>query len=129
MAEKTKLIRVREASRALQRVRSWFCGYPSTEQDKLAQAVAKMCIEEIGKIKPADAVELPCRIGDEVWGLKTYRDVRIPKKGVVHQMYFGDDMQLCISVKNVCRGLWGRNVFATREEAEAAIGERRTDNG
>ena len=69
-----------------------------------------------------DAVELPCKIGDEVWGLKLYRDARIPKKGVVHQMYFGEDMTLCICVKKVCRGQWGRNIFATREEAEAAIG-------
>ena len=81
-----------------------------------------MCMEEIRKIEPAKATSLPCKIGDEVWGLKIYRDVRIPKKGVVHQMYFGEDMTLCICVKNVCRGQWGRNIFATREEAEAAIG-------
>lgn len=122
MAENAKLIGAREAKRALQRVHSWFCGYPSTEQDKLAQAVAKMCIEEIEKISPVNAVELPCKIGDEVWGLKLYRDARMPKKGVVHQMYFGEDMTLCIFVKKVCRGQWGRNIFATREEAEAAIG-------
>ena len=117
-----QLIEVGKAKQALQRVRSWFCGDPSTEQDKLAQAVAKMCIEEIEKIKPVNAVELPCKIGDEVWGLKLYRDARIPKKGVVHQMYFGEDMTLCICVKKVCRGQWGRNIFAIREEAEAAIG-------
>lgn len=122
MAENAKLIGVREANRALQRVRSWFYGFPPNEQDRLAQAVAKMCIEEIEKISPVNAVELPCKIGDEVWGLKLYRDARIPKKGVVHQMYFGEDMTLCICVKKVCRGQWGRNIFATREEAEAAIG-------
>lgn len=75
----------------------------------------------------ADSFEPPCRIGDEVWGLKIYRETLLPKKGVVHQMYYGDDMQLCICVKGVCRGQWGKNVFATREEAEAAIGERRSD--
>ena len=80
-----------------------------------------MCIEEIEKISPVNAVELPCRIGDEVWGLKLYRDARIPKKGVAHQMYFGEDMTLCICVKKVCRGQWGRNIFASGEEAEPAI--------
>lgn len=122
MAHKEKLIGEQQVLRAIHRVHSWFCGFPSTEQDKLAQAVARMCMEEIGKIEPAKAVPLPCKIGDEVWGLKLYRDARIPKKGVVHQMYFGEDMTLCICVKKVCRGQWGRNIFATREEAEAAIG-------
>ena len=117
-----QLIEVGKAKQALQRVRSWFYGFPPNEQDRLAQAVVKMCFEEIEKISPVNAVELPCKIGDEVWGLKLYRNARIPKKGVVHQMYFGDDMQLCICVKKVCRGQWGRNIFATREEAEAAIG-------
>ena len=79
-------------------------------------------IFEFTTAEPVNAVELPCKIGDEVWGLKLYRDARIPKKGVVHQMYFGEDMTLCICVKKVCRGQWGRNIFATREEAEAAIG-------
>ena len=66
-------------------------------------------------------VVLPCKIGDQVWAIKTHMRGQFVKKGVVYQMYFGDDMQLCICVKNVCRGEWGRNVFATKKEAEAAI--------
>ena len=70
----------------------------------------------------ADTVLLPCKIGDVVWGIKKYNhNGRRVKQGIVQQMYFGDEMQLCISVKNVCRGIWGKNIFATKEEAEAAL--------
>ncbi len=68
-----------------------------------------------------DAVPMPCKMGDEVWGLRKTRYSLSPEKGIVHHMYFGDDMRLCICVKNVCRGEWGKNVFATYEEAEAAL--------
>lgn len=76
----------------------------------------------------ADSFEPPCKIGDEVWGLKIYRERLLLKKGVVHQMYYGDDMQLCICVKGVCRGQWGKNVFATEEEAYEAIGKGYEEN-
>ena len=77
-------------------------------------------LRAIDSAPTVDAVSVPCRMGDEVWGLKKYRSRLIPEEGVVYQMYFGDDMRLCICVKNVCRGEWGKNVFATKEEAEAA---------
>lgn len=68
-----------------------------------------------------DAIPMPCKMGDEVWGLRKTRYSLSPEKGIVHHMYFGDDMRLCICVKNVCRGEWEKNVFATYEEAEAAL--------
>lgn len=77
--------------------------------------------EAIERSPTVDAVEVPCKIGDSVWGIKIYNHGREAKKGVVHNMYFGEDMRLCICVKNVCRGEWGKNVFATKEEAEAAL--------
>ena len=61
---------------------------------------------------------LPCKIGDEVWGISSYNHGgKRVKKGVVHQMFYGDDMRLCIAVKGVCCGVWGEKVFATEEEA------------
>lgn len=68
-----------------------------------------------------DAVEVPCKMGDVVWGIKKYNHGQAAKQGVVNQMFFGDDMRLCICVKNVCRGEWGNNVFATEEEAIAKM--------
>lgn len=58
MATEKRLIDANEAKKKLRAVREWFVGHPSSEQDKLAQAVVKLCIEEIEKVKPADAVEV-----------------------------------------------------------------------
>ena len=48
-------IAAKEVKQKLMAVKKWFDGPVRTEQDKLAQAVVKMCIDEIDKIKPADA--------------------------------------------------------------------------
>lgn len=74
-----------------------------------------------------DAVELPCKVGDTVWGIMKYNSKQIAKPGVVRQMFFGEDMRLGISVKGVCCGEWGKNIFATKEEVEAAIKKRNGD--
>ena len=74
-----------------------------------------------------DAVELPCKVGDTVWGIMKYNSKQIPKQGVVRQMFFGDGMRLGISVRGVCCGEWGKNIFATKEEVEAAIEIRNGD--
>jgi hypothetical protein len=73
------------------------------------------------KTPTIDAVELPCKIGDEVWFAKQYKCHKHPRKGVVSEMYFVDDMSLHIVVKSIGRGRWGERVFGTCEEAQAAI--------
>lgn len=50
-----KLIPLSEVKKKITAVRQYFSGYPSTDQDKLARSVAKLCLEEVGKIKPVDA--------------------------------------------------------------------------
>lgn len=61
---------------------------------------------------------LPCKIGDEVWCIRSYnRNKAHPQKGQVVGMYYADDMRLVIHVKNIGRGFWGDRVFATEEEA------------
>lgn len=72
--------------------------------------------EEQGRL-----MELPCKIGDEVWGIRCYRGVKHPQKGRVSEMYYRQDMSLLISVKHICRGLWGKTVFPTYEAAEASL--------
>lgn len=52
MANEKWLIDANEAKKKLRSVHDWFGGPPQTEQDKLAQAVVKMCIEEIDKLEP-----------------------------------------------------------------------------
>lgn len=79
----------------------------------------------IGEQPTVDAVVLPCRIGDTVWAIRCYRGVLVPQQGRVSEMLFTDDMKLSIVVKHICRGEWGEKVFATREDAEWAIANRR----
>ena len=67
-------------------------------------------------------IPVTCKIGDLVWGIKKHSYGLKVKQGVVSQMFYGEDMRLCICIKNVCRGEWGKNVFATEEEAVAKMG-------
>ena len=72
-------------------------------------------LEEQGKL-----IKLPCKIGDTVYGIRRYQG-RIVKAGTVSEMFYNRDGELIIAIKNVCRGCWGRQIFETREEAEAAL--------
>lgn len=56
MQTEDRLIDSNEVEKALVSVKEWFTGDQCTEHDKLAQAVVKMCIEEVKKIKPAEVV-------------------------------------------------------------------------
>ncbi len=94
---------------------------PDAERRHMAKAALLSTLDLIGEVPTVDAVELPCRIGDSVWGIRKHNRGKEVKQGTVSQMLFVEDMKLCLCVKNVCRGEWGKNVFATKEEAEAAL--------
>lgn len=82
-------------------------------------------IDEIEDAPTVDAVEVPCKIGDFVWAIRSFHGHKHPQRGIVSEMYFLEDMSLQIVVKYVARGKWGETVFATDNEAYAAIGERK----
>lgn len=72
-------------------------------------------------------VDIPCRIGDAVWIIRSYRGAKHAKKGIVSEMHLisdrqsmTDEMKLLITVRGIGRGYWGKEVFATQEEAEKA---------
>lgn len=98
-----------------------------TEQEACGQAFenGRKVGDAEGCARGMDAVVLPCRIGDTVWAIRCYRGVLVPQQGRVSEMLFTDDMKLSIVVKHICRGEWGKKVFATKEDADSAIGERR----
>ena len=77
------------------------------------------CIEDA----PAEKVyPVPCRIGDEVFCLRNRNGRKWEIfEGTVSQMYFGEDMRICIYAKGGSRGEWGKEFFATREEAEEGL--------
>ena len=70
---------------------------------------------------------LPCKVGDYVWAISQRNRGKEATQGRVSQMFYMDGMELCVVVYHVCRGIWGKNVFATKEEAEAALGGVRKD--
>lgn len=87
------------------------------------------CIIEnaIKNAPEVNAAEVPCKIGDFVWAIRSFRGKKHPQRGIASDMYFTKNMKLQIVVKYVARGEWGKTVFATDKEAYAAIGERRAD--
>ncbi len=72
-------------------------------------------------VKKTPGVILPCKIGDLVWAIRSFKGICHPQQGIVSEIYFTQDMRLQIVVKNVARGLWNERVFSTYEEAVAAI--------
>ncbi len=76
-------------------------------------------LEEAGRL-----IELPCKIGDTVYGIRRYHGIRIVQSGIVSEMYFSQENRLIIVIKNICRGYWGENIFGSFEEAKAALKER-----
>ena len=84
---------------------------------------------EVHKAPTIDAVPVPCKIGDEVYGIRNYKGKAVVQKGFVGEMFFRKDMKLMIVVKFVCRGVWLENVFPTYEAAEAAMRKDGGGNG
>lgn len=79
-------------------------------------------LEEAGRL-----IELPCKIGDTVYGIRRYHNERKVQSGIVSEMYFTRENRLIIVIKHVCRGYWGENIFGSFEEAKAALKERETE--
>lgn len=71
----------------------------------------------------AKHMEIPCRIGDNVWAIRYYHNIKKAVCGKVSEMYFvGPEMRLCIVVHGVSRGYWGNTIFGSESEALEAMG-------
>ena len=69
-------------------------------------------------------VTIPCRIGDEAWGIKPLSNGKSTVcKGVITGIYFDNDMHLCAAMKGQCKGEIGKKVFFTMMDAARAIPE------
>lgn len=79
-------------------------------------------LEEAGRL-----IELPCKIGDAVYGIRRYHSERKVQSGVVSEMYFSQKNRLIIVIKHIGRGYWGESIFGSFEEAEAALKERESE--
>lgn len=66
---------------------------------------------------------IPCKIGDPVWCVRNSKGTKYASQGIASQIYFNDRMEIVIVVKNIARGVFGKMVFLTKEDAERAIEE------
>lgn len=78
-------------------------------------------LDFVRNLPTADVVELPCRIGDTVWCIRSFRGIDHPQETKVSGMYFTQDMRLNIQCKYVGIGEFGKKVFKTREDAMKAM--------
>lgn len=85
-------------------------------------------IDSLETALAVDAVELPCKIGDTVWCIRNFHGHKHPQEGIVSEMLFTKEMKLLIRVKYVGCGHWGKKIFPTQEEAEAAINKKEKEN-
>ena len=65
-------------------------------------------------------MNLPCKVGDEVWAIRSYSNkTKAIKRGTVSEIYCIDEsMRFCIVVKGISRGQWLKAVFPTYESAQ-----------
>ncbi len=94
------------------------CGGQTKWSDRRQGEYCPVCDKVSGR-PTSKTVKLPCQIGDEVWFVKSYKGNYVPKRGIVSEMRFTNDMDLIITVKSLGRGKWNERVFATRIEAFA----------
>lgn len=86
-----------------------------------------MAADRLEKLVP------PCKIGDTAWAVRNFRGQDRAQEGIVSEIYYikgtrpGSDMRLCVVIKHVARGEWGKAIFATREEAEAAVARKQEE--
>ena len=72
-------------------------------------------------------LDIPCKIGDTVWAIRTCYNTKKVMPGKVSEIYFvGEEMRLCIVVHNIARGTWMKEVFPTQEDAEKRLKEWQT---
>lgn len=99
--------------------RTWFNGY-----DEGYSAISK-CAEYEDLDEQGKMLILPCAVGDTVYRVKC-RDIHNRKEYFVDEKVVRSVEQI---VNTMQAGNFGKTVFLTREEAEAALKELCTSNG
>jgi len=84
-------------------------GLSAEQMQELAQAKAE------GRL-----VVLPVKVGDRVYSIYGYLNKSIKEDTVKHICV--QDGEIRLTMDNTCTKIWERSAFATREEAEKALG-------
>ena len=117
---KDRLIKELDSADLYLRDRANSAPAPLNEYDIEAMLdIAKTCDEAASVL--LNAIFLPCKIGDKVWAICNRGGVKRPQESIVSDMYFTKNMEIVIVARYVARGLWGKTVFLTKEEAEIAL--------
>lgn len=99
------------------------CIEVNVDPDALANTMRRVRAQE-AEIDRLKALTPPCKIGDTVWAIRNYSGTNKVVPGKVSEMFFREDMSICIVVKHVARGIWGEVVFGTYEQAKAVLEEQ-----
>lgn len=109
-----------EVKAELQCAIEWF----SKHGKNTNSAIISICQHAKAEIERLEKSVLPCKIGDTAWVIRNYSGKMKAVQGKISEMYFIDGMKLCIIVKNIAGGEWGKAVFPTYEAAQKAIDGR-----
>ena len=119
-----ELISKSEALEALHNIGG--CGAQKNSWDDGWDSAIDAAYDVVGNITAVVGVKVPCKIGDRVWAIRSYKGIKKAQEGIVSEMFFTPDMHIMIVVKNVARGFWGKTVFGTLKEAENATERKDT---
>lgn len=98
--------------------------YKTFEDEAISKGVTfKRIVALMEADRAGRLVVLPCKVGDTVYRIVRDTDPHITRDEV-RNMYFADDMTLCVELvggRIILPEKFGKTVFLTREEAEAAL--------
>ncbi|MBR2503311.1 MAG: hypothetical protein IKB62_04210 [Oscillospiraceae bacterium] len=66
-------------------------------------------------------IEVPCKIGDTAWAIRTCGKTKKVKSGIVDGLGISKDMQVIVNIKHIGCGIWGQKIFPTEEAVLKAM--------
>lgn len=75
-----------------------------------------MCNQFVDKSR---FIELPCKIGQDAWVIRSYKGIKQPQKSEISEMYFTQQMKLIIVVKYVGRGRVRQNRISYKRRSRS----------
>ena len=66
-------------------------------------------------------IEVPCKIGDTAWAIRTCGKTKKAKSGIVDGLGISKDMQVIVNIKQIGCGIWGQKIFPTEEAVLEAM--------
>ncbi len=99
------------------------CHYGICDLDRFSRGFEIIINAEIceGFKDKRTIIELPCKVGDTAYVIRRFHSVPKVQSGMISSLQITKEGQLYAEVKYVGRGVVGRKVFVTQNEAEKAL--------